>query len=232
MKTIVLDSGPVISLALNNLLWLFTQVKEKYNIRFIITEAVKKEIVDHPFETKKFKFEAIQVMVLLDNNTIEVVKTPSIIKKTEEFISLANRSFRTDYHELTLVHFAEFSAICASLELNADAVMIDERTTRYMMEKPDKLKNLLMHKLHTKIRIQKKPLETLRRLCKNVKFIRSAEFVSIAFEKGMLDKYLPKVNEPKKNLLGSLLWALKLNGCAISNRDLETIMRLEEKYIK
>jgi len=86
-----------------------------------------------------------------------------------------------------------------------------------------------MHKLHTKVELNKTPLSELRKATRSIRFIRSAEFVTIAFEKGMLDNYLPKIKDSKKTLLDALLWGLKLNGCAISNKDLETIMRIETK---
>ena len=70
MKSIILDSGPIISLALNNLLWLFEKVKTDYKINFYITESVKKELVDIPITKKRFKFEALQVMNLIKKGTL------------------------------------------------------------------------------------------------------------------------------------------------------------------
>jgi hypothetical protein len=232
MKNIILDSGPVITLALNNLLWLLEKTKKRYKINFYITEPVKEELVDNPLTTKRFKFEALQVMNLLDKGIIELIKDKQIIEKTKEFVSLANSSFNARNRPLTLVHFPEISAISAAILHKADAVMIDERTTRYLLEKPQKLKQLMSHKLHTKVEIDKKPLLTLRNQTKNVKFIRSAEFVTIAFEKGLLDEFLPSSAGSKKVLLDALLWGLKLNGCAISTKDLETLMRAELSYKK
>ena len=162
MKNIILDSGPVITLALNNLLWLFEEVKQKYKINFHITEAVKKEIIDNPFNTKKFKFESLQVMGLLEQGSISLIKNEAIKEKTYYLLELANSSYKARNRFLNLVHYAELSAVSASLLTNADAVMIDERTTRYMLEKPDKLRNILHHKLHTKVDINKKPLLELK----------------------------------------------------------------------
>lgn len=232
MKKIILDSGPVISLALNNLLWLFGKIKKDYNINFYITEAVRKELVDFPITKKKFKFEALQVRNLIEKGIIEVIKDSEIKEKTDYLLELANSSYKARQHFLNLVHFAEISAITAYILYKADAIMIDERTTRYMLERPDKLKNVLSHKLHTQIEMNKTPLTELRNRTKSVKFIRSAEFVTIAFEKGLLDKYLPNLPNPRETLLDGLLWGLKLNGCAISTKDLETIKRVESKIKK
>ena len=233
MKKIILDSGPIITLALNNnLLWLLESVKNKFDLNFYITKGVKREIVDNPLTTKKFKFEALQVLNLIEKKVIQILDEPKIEGDTKTLLELANSCFKVKDRYLKLVHFAEISAIAAAKIHNADAVMIDERTTRYMLERPHKLKNILSHKLHTKVDINKKQLSILKKETKGIKLIRSAEFVAICFEKGLLDEFLPKVSDPKKTLLDALLWGVKLNGCAISTRDLETLQRESLKVRK
>ena len=230
MKSVIVDSGSIITLSLNNLLWLFEKAKNRYNISFYLTDAVKREVVDNPLTTKRFKLEALQVMALINKGVLKVLESEKIDAKTADLLELANSSFRTKEQAMRLVHYPEMSAISASILYNADAVMIDERTTRYIIERPDKLRLLLNHKLHTKIMIDKKALNLLKSETKNVKFIRSAEFVTIAFEKGLLDEFLPNTENSKELLLDALLWGLKLNGCAIATKDLETLMRVELKY--
>ncbi len=225
-KKIILDSGPIITLALNNnLLWLLEKTKSLYNFHFYITEAVKKEIIDNPLATKKFKFEAIQVMRLLNKGIIEVAPDKPIKEQTEEFLNLANSSLSTQKRNLELVHYAEVSAVAAFFHLKADAMMIDERTTRYLLERPKKLQGIMSHKLHTKVNINNKPLSDLRRKTKGIRLIRSAEFVAVCFEKGLLDEFLPDIPNSRKTLLDAIIWGMKLNGCAISTRDLKTLIR-------
>ena len=55
------------------------------------------------------------------------------------------------------------------------------------------------------------------------------ELVTIAYEKGLLDNYLADVKEPRKTLLDSVLWGVKLNGCSVSRREIEQIIRMEGK---
>src|SRR3989338_2213004 len=64
-RSLVFDAGSVISLATNNLLWLLPPLKERFGGSFIITRSVENEIVTKPMQTKKFKFEAIQIRHLL-----------------------------------------------------------------------------------------------------------------------------------------------------------------------
>jgi predicted nucleic acid-binding protein len=232
MTSIMLDSGSMITLALNNLLWLLEKVKKEFNIRFYITEPVKKEIIDKPLTTKRFKYEALQVSSLVKNKVVEVLQSKDILEKTAYLLEMANTSFQIRDVYISVVHEAEMSAVAAAILYEADAVMIDERTTRYLLEKPEKLRNVLMHKLHTRVIINSKSLSDLKKETKSVKFIRSAEFVAIAFEKGLLNSYLPNTQNSKEILLDALLWGLKLTGCAISERDLETLKREELKYIE
>ncbi len=229
--TIILDSGPVISLALNNLLWVLAKTKKEYNLKFYMTEAVKSELVDHPLTIKRFQFEALQIMKLIREEVIEVVNHPRLKEKTLSLLDIANNSFSAKDHDLTLVHFAEVSAISAALLFDAEAMMIDERTTRYLLERPERLRLMLNHKLHTPIEINKEKLSILKKETRNIRFIRSAEFIAVCFEKGLLDEYLPNLPDSKKMLLDSLIWGLKMNGCAISEKDLNLLINIEMKDI-
>ncbi len=67
MKTIVFDTGPIISLTMNNLLGLLEHLKKKSNARFLIPRQVKAELVDNPMNnTKRFMFEAMQVLRIIE----------------------------------------------------------------------------------------------------------------------------------------------------------------------
>ena len=71
MKTIVFDTGPIISLTMNNLLWILEPLKSISNANFYITNPVKKELVDNPLnKTKRFKFEALQVLHYIENGIL------------------------------------------------------------------------------------------------------------------------------------------------------------------
>ena len=57
MKALVFDAGPIITLTMNNLLWLLEQLKSQFNGEFFICPAVRRELVDKPLQTKKYKFQ-------------------------------------------------------------------------------------------------------------------------------------------------------------------------------
>lgn len=81
MKSLVFDTGPIISMTMNNLLWLLEPLKSKFNGEFYITESVRRELVDRPLQTKKFKFEALQVLKYISKDVLKVVSSNDIEKK-------------------------------------------------------------------------------------------------------------------------------------------------------
>ena len=230
MKSLVFDAGPLISLATNNLLWILEPLKKKFGGKFYITEAVRKELVDRPLETKKFKFEAIQVEKLIEDGILEVADNSFIRENTPKFLNKANEIFRAykDYY-MRIVHFAEISVIAAAISLNADAIVIDEKTTRLLIENPGMLAEILKRTLHTSISVNENNLKEFGNIAKGIKAIRSVELVAIAYERGFLNSYITKIPDARKNLLESVLWGVKLNGCAVSKDEIEQIMRIEAK---
>ncbi|MBI2655925.1 hypothetical protein HYX06_05900 [Candidatus Woesearchaeota archaeon] len=227
MKSLIFDAGPIISLATNNLLQILPPLKERFNGRFYITKSVKKELVDRPFEIKKFKFEAIQVEKLIEEGILEVIDTNFIRQETPRLLDTANNIFRAFNHSMRIVHPAEMSVISAALEIKSDAIIIDEKTTRLLMENPRFLLEIMRKTLHTPIGINESNLKEFRDRTKNIKAIRSVELVAVAYEKGILNQYITKIPDAKKNLLESVLWGVKLNGCAVSKEEIEQIIKTE-----
>ena len=130
---------------------------------------------------------------------------------------------------MSIVHFAEISVIAAAIELKADAIVIDERITRSLIESPKAVLNILKQTLHTSVSINESNLKEFGNTTNGLKVMRSVELVTMAYEFGMLDNYITKLPNARKNLLESILWGVKLNGCAVSRDEIEQIMKLEIK---
>ncbi|MBL7056429.1 hypothetical protein ISS07_05950 [Candidatus Woesearchaeota archaeon] len=230
MKKIVLDSGPIINLAMNNLLWTFEKLKEISEVRFLITGLVKKETVDYPLEkTKKYRFEALQVLHYIENGTLEVIDNPEIKQHTESLMELANSTYRTYGHNMNLLHAAEMSAIALYLQEGADAFAVDEKTTRLLIENPSRLHKRLKRNFHTNVDENRSNINSFRKITKSVKMIRSVELATIAYEKGLLNRYLAHIPHPRETLLEGLLWGVKLSGCAVTNQEIKRILSIEKK---
>jgi len=224
MKSLIFDAGPIISMATNNLLWVLEPLKKQFNGEFYITDAVRSEIVNKPLETKKFKFEAIQAQKLIEDGILQVIDNAFIREKTPDLLNTANEIFKARNSYIRIVHFAEISVIAAAISLNASAIAIDEKTTRFLIESPNMIVEILRKTLHTPVFINENNLKEFKNAVSNIRALRSVELVAIAYEHGMLDRYITKIPDSRKNLLESVLWGLKLNGCAVSEGEIEQIL--------
>ena len=229
MKSMIFDTGPIISLTTNNLLWILELLKEKFNGKFYITESVKRELVDSPLTIKRFKFEAIQVQRLIDSGVLEVLPIGYASEDTSRLLKISNSVFRAFNHDMTIVHYAEISVIASALKMEADAVVIDEKMTRLLIENPRAVVDILKKSLHTSISISETDLKEFSKSVGEMSIIRSVELAALAYEKGFLDDLITKIPNPRKNLLESILWGVKLNGCAVSEDEINQIIEMELK---
>jgi hypothetical protein len=228
MKSIVFDTGPVISLAMNNLLWILKPLKEKFNGEFYLPEAVKKECVDKPLTSKKFKFEAIQVMKLIEEGTIKVYDNEKLRVDTLHLLELANSLFKAQGNFVRIVQFAEIESIVAAKVLGSECIVVDEFITRTLIENPPSAQQRLENKLHMKVDSDKSNLARFKDAVGGIKVIRSVELVTIAYEIGMFKEYYLHLPNPKKTLLEGLLWGVKLNGCSVSEREIDEVIKIEK----
>jgi DNA-binding Xre family transcriptional regulator len=233
MKSLVFDAGPVISLTMNNLLWLLEPLQIKFAGLFYVPEAVKRELVDEPLATKRFKFEALQVQQYISANVLKVLKNEETKEEALHLLNLANNCFEAKNHHMNVVHFGEMSTIAAAKLLKSNAVVIDERTTRELVERPEAVARLMSNKLHTRVGINRKNLSALKEELRGTRVIRSAELVTVAYEFGLLNRYVRSGQEKvvprlKQVLLDSVLWGVKLDGCSITKEEIDRLLKLEK----
>jgi predicted nucleic acid-binding protein len=222
MKYLIFDAGPVISMTMNGLLPVLEKLKKEFKGEFIITPAVKKEIIDRPLKIKKFKLEAMQVTDLYNRGIFtpssKIVPNTTLHKESSRILKEVNnalKSFKT-HERIKLLHEGEASCMAfANLCKCDNVIVIDERTTRVLIETPYKLKELLERKIKTEI---VEINDSLKKL-KHQKFIRSAELLYVAYKKGLLQ-------EKTKDFLEAALFAVKFKGTAISSSEINQIKKL------
>ena len=228
MKALVFDTSSIITLSLNNLLYILPELKQRFSGQFFITEAVRKEIIDNPMHSRKFKLEALQIQQLILDGTIEIYGQ-SIEKQTQQLLDLSNQIFKTSGNYIKLVDKAEVEALALANLLQA-VYVVDERTMRMLVEDAEGLREIFQRKLHTTVAIDKNKLQELQKVVK-VNIIRSSEIATTAYSLGILSKLTRKdhlSNENlKEQLLDGLLWGLKLNGCSISEQEIKEIEKIE-----
>ncbi|MAF34877.1 hypothetical protein CMO91_03455 [Candidatus Woesearchaeota archaeon] len=224
MDTLVFDAGPIISLTLNNILWVLKPLKERYKGSFILPDAVHKELVDRPLKGKKFKYEAFQVQSLVEQGVFDVVKDAEVISLGKKLSNLGNSCFQAKGNPLQIVQAGEMESIAYALHHDRTIVM-DERITRMLVEEPEKLCKRLEKRFHFPVHTVKSNLSDFKDKVGKLDIIRSVELATVAFEQGLFNDVLIKIPNARKELLDSLLWGLKLNGCAVSNEEMKSMVR-------
>ncbi|MDD5331548.1 MAG: hypothetical protein PHE43_01860 [Candidatus Nanoarchaeia archaeon] len=230
MKSLVFDSSAIISIVTNDLLWSLSKLKEKFKGQFYIPEGIKEELIIKPLDSKKYKLEAIQVLSEVNKGILEIYSNPRVKERAKQIADRANNLIRARGNWITLVSQNDMECLALAEYLNSDALIVDERTLRLLVEDPKDLVKLFERKLHSKIEVNKDNLDFFKDEFKKINILRSTELMSVGFEIGVLDDYLKqngaKVEiDLKKNLLEGLLWGLKLRGCAISEDEIEDIMK-------
>ena len=227
-RTLVFDTGPIITFALNNLIWVLPKLSEIYHGEFYIPAAVRRELIDQPLSTHKYKLEALQLMPLLNEGILKVIPRSKTAKRKKELIKEINHIYYARNHPIEIVHEGEVDAIACALEFESDGLVVDERNTRYLIETPNQLRRRLERKLHTKVTVDKAVLKDVRARLKPLRTIRTLELVTVGYELGIFDHYIDRsLPHPRRQLLEGLLWGVKLHGCSTTRDEIDEIMALE-----
>lgn len=229
MKALIFDAGPIISLTTNNLLWLLEPLKKKFKGEFYLTEKVRKELVDKPLQTKKFKFEALQVQNLIEKGVLKVIKDRDVVKKAEQLLGLANSVFYVQDSPIHALQLGELESLAAAKKLGIQYIVVDERITRLLLENPGEMEALLERRMHADVRVRRENLLKLHKEVEGVKLVRSFELAAVAYELGLLDDYIAKIPEARKQLLQAVFWGIKLNGCSVGQEEIDDIVSFELK---
>lgn len=229
IKSLVFDAGPVISLTTNSLLWLLAPLKEKFSGSFYMTEGVRRELVDKPLATKRFKFEALQVEQQIESGVIEVARDPEARNLATRLLDISNSCLYVNGNPLRIIQFGEMETVAFALLNKSEAVVIDERITRLLFESPQSLAKLLSKRLHADVKMDRTSLAELDKLVHGIKLIRSVELIAMAYSLGLLDKFIVKIPHARQELLESVFWGVKLNGCAINEYEISELSKLAQQ---
>src|SRR3989344_12501 len=208
MNDLVFDTSAIISIATNNLLDILEQLKKRFKGDFLISEAVRKEILDNPLNSKKYKLEAIMISNLIENNIFKIYSNINTESKTVRLLELCNNLFIVNGKAMKILDKAEVEALVLA-QLLQGTYIVDERSIRLIVEDYKKLALLLERKLDTKITINNEKLKEFKLEIKSVSIIRSTELMAMAFEMGLFNEYENKYAN-KKEILDGILWGLEL----------------------
>ena len=203
-KALIFDSGTLINLSMNGLLDIIPALKKNYTFNFIITSAVKKEIIDRPLGIQRFELGALRVQSLFQSGVLQLpqeigLDETSINEETRELMDIANHYLQINGKWVSIVSEAEISCLAVSDLLSKREVetliAIDERTTRMLCEDPQSLEKIMSEKIHQHVKMIAHDFN----IFKKYRFIRSSELVYVAYKKG----FIPLQG---KNVLEALLY--------------------------
>lgn len=224
MKALIFDSSTLINFTMNGLLDVFIKLKKEFDGKFLITENVEYETIKRPLKIKKFELGALRIKSLLDNKIIELpisidIKNSQIEELTKDILKVANHTFIVKDSYIHLIDDGEASSLALSEILDKkgikNMIVMDERTTRMLIEKPENLHKLLESKMHMRIKAREENFS----LFSKFKIIRSCELAYIAYKKQLIELKNDEV-------LDALLYAVKYKGCSVSRSELEEMKRM------
>jgi len=216
-RDVICDSGVLISLTsacLDNLLYFFS---ERHKVRFIVPPSVEYEVVDRPMQgdLRKHLFSALRIKEAINDGVVAVVDA-NVENEARRIMNAANATFYMKGKPIKLIHYAESEMLALALELGVDNIVIDERTSRLLIEAPFKLKQHMESEFQVNIMVNKNSFRELASRISQLKTLRSSELVMLAYENG----YFKSFNKIELAALEAALYKMKFSGCSISFEEI------------
>lgn len=220
INSIVCDSSSLISLVQSCFLDIFAFLNQRMYGTFIYPKMVRFESIERPISIRNHALRALRLRECEENRWIQFLDV-DVEKETKEIMSMANNIFVTKNKAIHLVDAGEAAQIALANKLNIKTLVIDERTTRTLLEAPMKLQQHLERESKKPVFVDQKLLNSFLEKVGKFNIIRSSELIVIAYNFGYFDKY----GKDKENALESALYTLKFSGCSLSYEEINDFMR-------
>lgn len=223
-KALIFDSGTLITFTMTGMLDVLQRLKPLFSGAFLITSAVKEEVIDRPLNVHRFELDALRVQQLLEQGILELpisasINTDELNVLTRQLLEKANHAMQVRGAWVNLVSEAEMSCLALATMLERQhmktLIAIDERTTRLLCEKPQALEKMISERLHQRALMVAHDLSGFA----GYRFIRSSELMYVAFKRGVL-------GIEGRQALEAALYATKSKGAAISHEEIEALKKL------
>jgi hypothetical protein len=177
---------------------------------------VTRECIDQPRKLLPHAIHALRLKRAMNDGIIEEVPAPE--KSTiEELRFMANSIFYANGTPIRLLHEGETEVLALANELAVSNILMDERTTRMLVEAPFELQQLLAREFRREITVNDEHLQSFSRFTRGMRFFRSSEMLLLAAEKGFFADY----NGLEKEAIEAAVYKLKYAGCAVGFGELE-----------
>lgn len=219
---LVCDSSSLISLTSSCLDSLLYFLKKEYGIRFLIPRYVEKESVTTPLSKglKEYAFSARKIKKAIKDGILEIVENNSQARMNE-ILNMSNNMLFVRGKPLRLVHAGEAEMLAIAADLGGSAVLMDERTTRMLIEAPFRMKEHLEEEFNVNIMFDRNAFTKFTEMTKGCEIVRSSELLILGYELGFMDDF----GGAKKEALEAALYKIKYSGCSISFDEINKFIR-------
>ncbi len=224
-KYVLADASSLISLTSSCLVNSLKFFHDNFNVRFFIPKSVEYEAVVRPLSlsVKIHRFSALRIQKMINDGIVQVVEE-NLEKETKELMKSGNSVFYARGKPLNIFHKGEVELIALARQLEMESLLMDERTTRILIEDPEVLRAHLQHEFKTNILVNRKNLSKFLSGLSHMNVVRSSELIYLAYKNGFFSNY----GELEQEAADAALYKLKYSGCAISFKELEEYGKLIE----
>ena len=227
MPTIAVDSSTLISLSQSGLVQVMDHLSGQLDGQFVIPPAVRHEIVVHPLHVKKYALSALRLNRLIEKGALHVADPPGLLSKSMEIQKLANSLIYVRGRPLQLLQEGEVQCLALLCLGSAQAIAVDEKTTRLLVESPSTLLERVATEFDSSVGFNERNLRSWYALLPKTTVMRSAELIAIAARRGFFSEYGPLEAEALQAALASVRNA----GCSLTENELEEYSSLEDRRL-
>lgn len=217
--SVVCDASSLIALTDAGLLGALMTVRQRMKGDLLVTQEVINEMINNPIKIPEYSFSAVRLKRALNTGAFGVIGFND--NTFDEIIRITNNMFYTN-RPFHLVNHGEAEMLAAAIDNGLQTMLMDERTTRALIEAPMELKNHLEREFRVKINVNQDMYNEFQQMTKDLHVIRSAEIVALANDKGYFRKY----KDLSQKAYESALYAVKFNGCSIGFDEIKELVRL------
>jgi hypothetical protein len=217
--SVVCDASSLIALTDAGLLGALMSVEQRMKGDLLVTREVINESINNPIKVPEYSFSAVRLKRALDSGAFGLVEFSD--NTFDKILNSANNMFYTN-RPFHLVNHGEAEMLAAAIDNNLTTMLMDERTTRALIEAPMELKNHLENEFHVRINVNQDMYAEFKEMTSGLQVIRSAEIVALANEKGYFKKYKDLSNAAYE----AALYAVKFKGCSIGFDEIKELARL------
>lgn len=221
MADILCDASSLISLTRSCFENVLSFMHNAHGVRFFIPPSVEQEIITRPLSlsNKQYALSAMRLKNAMRKKVILRLDA-DVLEKAKEYLKVANNLFFVKGRGMKVVHLGEMELIALSQHLKIDNILIDERTTRMLIESPFRYKKHLEEEFKVNVMINKQNFSLFQNLTRDMRIIRSSELLIVSYENGLMDG----LKGLKRDTLSAALYSLKYFGCAIRYDEIKRFM--------